>query len=1169
MMTRMALAPSERRQALRAALWDNSQTVLSFGGHRRIFLGAGTLSGHNQHSLLYRGLQRSGAMPVRWLWHAVAVLGLVALLESTCPTSARAQVADNLAALRSKVSQLYDRGNYADAIPIAEQYIALARQRNGEEAAEFAVAIGWLANIYQALGRYSEAEPLYNRSLAILERVLDPDHPDFSLLLNNFALLCFNLGRYSEAERHYKRALAIRERTLGPDHSRVATSLVGLAAVYWSLGRYAEAEPLYKRALSIDEKVYGSENPEVGKDVYILAVLYWNLGRYADAEPLYKRALAILEKVLGPNHSDVGAALAGLALIYWNLGRDAEAEPLYTRALAVKENAVGPDHPDVGAILGGLAAVYGNLGRDAEAEPLWKRALAIKEKAVGADHPDVAAALLGLAAVYRNLGRDTEAEPLLKRSLAIREKVLGPDHTDVAHSLNNLGGFYERQGRKAEAERHYRRALAIFEKALGPDHPYVADSLGNLATLYRVQGHYAEAEPLFKRALAIREKALGPDHPDVGVTLNSLAILYFRQRDWARAADIWRRSSGVIITRAQRGILVGQALTGAHKTEAERLSFRFWVLVKAASRVPSYASRSDTSLTEEMFQIAQWAQSSQAAQSLQQMASRGATRDLRLALLVRERQDLVTEWQQRDHSRAAAVAQAPDKRDRHAEAINAARLADIDARIADIDKRLVVDFPDYAALVSPSPLPVESLRAQLGSDEALVLVLDTPESQPSPEETFIWVITKSDTRWVKSELGTEALTERVTALRCGLDDEEWAGIERPARCVKLLNVAKPEQKEPLPFSLGIAHELYQALFGSVEDLIKDKHLLIVPSGPLTSLPFQVLVTEKPETALPKSYAGYRNVAWLGRRQPLTVLPSVASLRALREFAKGGRASQDYIGYGDPVLVGDGSCRKTTPPETCPSRGIAVAQAPNQVHQPRSRYSRRSPILTEVFSRGAGSEAVLAQVRKLCPLEDTAYEIKCIAQSLPKSKIRIRDEATVADIKALSDSGELATYRVVQFATHGLLAGDVELMTRLQGEPALVLTPPREPRDMDDNGLLTASKVAELKLNADWVVLSACNTAAGNRLGAEALSGLARAFFYAGARALLVSHWPVYSDAAVRLTTKAFAEIEADATVTRAEAMRRAMVALMDDASEEDNAHPSVWAPFVLVGEGAR
>jgi CHAT domain-containing protein len=111
---------------------------------------------------------------------------------------------------------------------------------------------------------------------------------------------------------------------------------------------------------------------------------------------------------------------------------------------------------------------------------------------------------------------------------------------------------------------------------------------------------------------------------------------------------------------------------------------------------------------------------------------------------------------------------------------------------------------------------------------------------------------------------------------------------------------------------------------------------------------------------------------------------------------------------------------------------------------------------------------------------------------------------------------LADYRAVYFATHGLLAGDVKGL----GEPSLALTIPNEPSELDD-GLLTASEVAQLKLNADWVVLSACNTAAGDKPGAEALSGLARAFFYAGARALLVSHWAVDSDAATRLTTTTF------------------------------------------------
>ncbi len=157
---------------------------------------------------------------------------------------------------------------------------------------------------------------------------------------------------------------------------------------------------------------------------------------------------------------------------------------------------------------------------------------------------------------------------------------------------------------------------------------------------------------------------------------------------------------------------------------------------------------------------------------------------------------------------------------------------------------------------------------------------------------------------------------------------------------------------------------------------------------------------------------------------------------------------------------------------------------------------------------------------------------------------------------------LADYRIVYFATHGLVAGDVKGL----GEPSLALSIPAKPTDEDD-GLLKASEVAQLKLNADWVVLSACNTVAGDKPGAEALSGLARAFFYAGARALLVSHWAVASDAATRLTTQAFAVLKADPTLGRAEAMRRTMLAYLNDKSSPENAYPALWGPFAVIGEG--
>src|SRR5262249_22080614 len=168
-------------------------------------------------------------------------------------------------------------------------------------------------------------------------------------------------------------------------------------------------------------------------------------------------------------------------------------------------------------------------------------------------------------------------------------------------------------------------------------------------------------------------------------------------------------------------------------------------------------------------------------------------------------------------------------------------------------------------------------------------------------------------------------------------------------------------------------------------------------------------------------------------------------------------------------------------------------------------------------------------------------------------------ATVTAVKR----APLANYRIVYFATHGLVAGDIKGVA----EPSLALSVPAKPTE-DDDGLLKASEVAQLKLNADWVVLSACNTIAGEKPGAEALSGLARAFFYAGARALLVSHWAVASDAATRPTPQAFTVLTTDPTPGRAEAFRRTMLAYLADKSSPENAYPAVWGPFAVIGEGS-
>ena len=156
-------------------------------------------------------------------------------------------------------------------------------------------------------------------------------------------------------------------------------------------------------------------------------------------------------------------------------------------------------------------------------------------------------------------------------------------------------------------------------------------------------------------------------------------------------------------------------------------------------------------------------------------------------------------------------------------------------------------------------------------------------------------------RWLTLALNPSQLINRVQALRAGL--HRTAVKTRSGERAAVALGADPSSRDFLPFDLGIAHELYQVLFGQIADLIEGKQLLIVPSGPLTRLPFHVLVTDKPDQAIPDTVEGYVAATWLAKRNAITVLPSVASLAALRQHTNGGRTPDAYLGFGNPLLVG--------------------------------------------------------------------------------------------------------------------------------------------------------------------------------------------------------------------------------------------------------------------------
>lgn len=547
-------------------------------------------------------------------------------------------------------------------------------------------------------------------------------------------------------------------------------------------------------------------------------------------------------------------------------------------------------------------------------------------------------------------------------------------------------------------------------------------------------------------------------------------------------------------------------------------------LVAIVAVHPAMAAEDPAALRDEAFQAAQWALTTSASQALAQMGARFAAGDGALASAVRERQDLVESWRQKDSLLLGALGRT----DADSQALSARlrqEMTAISADITKIDADLDARFPEYAELSNPKPLAISEVQKLLRDGEALLLFLVTVD------ESYVWAVSRDRAAWTRVAISAEGLTDRVKKLRATLDP---TGATRAAESA----FGEELSEGGIPFDRTTAHELYASYLQPLADVIDPaKSLIVVVDGALTSLPLAVLVTDTPEgeDADPDAL---RATPWLIKRYALTTLPAVSSLKALRTFAPPAVAGEPFKGIGSPALVG---------------RGGVVGGGEVQV-------ASRGVRAADVYFRGRYAD--VDAVRQLEPLPETANELRHMAEALgadPASALLLGDAATETAVKHADLSGA----RVVAFATHGLLTGELKGLS----EPALVFTPPATATD-DDDGLLTASEAAQLKLAADWVVLSACNTAAGDGTpGAEGLSGLARAFLYAGARAILVSHWPVRDDAAAALTTGAFAKLTADPSIGRAGALREAMIAVMDNTDDPTLAHPSAWAPFVVVGEG--
>ncbi len=750
---------------------------------------------------------------------------------------------------------------------------------------------------------------------------------------------------------------------------------------------------------------------------------------------------------------------------------------------------------------------------------------------------DLRDALAGTVRAFQDANRYAEAEAALTEFLsAAREHDLG------SHSISII---YRAAGSLRFAQREYGQAAALIARSeaelarigLAPTDAARLERLSYRMLILWAHGKYAEA----REVLAELDARAGNDERLKRIVLKRFdrARVLLSSGDAELAVPLFRdhvpvnaRNYGPehFYTRRAQGML-GVALWRTGDPAARQEALAHLRVAIEAIFLPANAdyqdnlyslkevrdqifaayleavSRLDPAGASQALAVAEMARGSATQDALTDAAVRAAAADPALAALVRREQDAKNEMQALrrflEGDTAGPAAGRP-----HVAAQMRARIAVLEPARAALQAQIQRAAPEFDRLVRPKPPSAADVSAALQDDEAMVVAM------PAADAVYVWAFTRTaPPRFVRVELDAAALRALVARVRAPLEFGS-AG--------------------PGAFDRDAAWQLHEKLLGPLAaDMVGRKRLVVAAGGALAQIPFGLLLTSREPTADGAS-------PWLIRQAAITHVPSVSAWLTLRRLTVA-PAPEPLLAWGDPSFDG----RET---------GAPVATRRNVVLQ---RALRASDI--------ERTQAPAVAYARIPPLPETRDELVAIAAALQADATRdllLGTRATRASVLEASRSGQLARKRVVVFATHGLVPGD---LPRLQ-QPALALAATGAEGADPLAALLTLEDVLTLKLQSDWVVLSACNTAAADGQAEEALSGLARGFFYAGARSLLVTHWAVETESAKLLTTATFEHRARNPQAPKSESLRAAMLQVMADRRY---AHPAFWAPFALVGDGGR
>ncbi|HVR55364.1 MAG TPA: CHAT domain-containing tetratricopeptide repeat protein [Pseudolabrys sp.] len=1031
---------------------------------------------------------------------------MIALLE-------QGPVADQRGYLDFEIVKLAEAlkatGKHREAQQEFERALDAREQFEGKHSPSLVMILFGLGQVYIENKDLDRAVTVSQRAIDLVERekVLGSENPILELPLTNLGISYLLQMQYDAAITAFERIVRINELSYGTNDARLVPSLQKLRMVYIQAERYIKVETTVRRMIALKKSLGAGDDDDLRSDTLLLAEVLMKLDRPGEAEPLLIDALARLEASRTAKSQDLLPLLDGLATVSIQQGRFSTAGRYLQRAIAIAQAEPTSDPKGMIYVLNTFGLLLLETERKDDARIMFERAYQLERKLAGSDDAvDLVTILNNRATVAAN---DADAIQLLEKTVRIIENNSGPASETLQGPLLNLAVRLNNMGEFDKAAQMLDRVIEIVTRVHRPDSPSLVRPLIDLSFSYVKKQDMGRSIELLERALAICEKSLPEYHPDKVAVLDALSVRMTHSQNYKAAVVHSRKAVDLVLAHSAKELSIDDNKSAKAAVDSRIGTFRNMAIALTLS------GRTDQDAYvangEELFEVAQWVNQSTASIAMRQMAVRLSVNNPGIAEIIRKRQNALA-VQDKLRSRLSEI--AANGRTEVAKVTQ--ELRDNEAQLLALNETLKQKFPSYFEISGLKPTPAKEVQKQLKTGEALVSIW-----QIKDDIGLVFAVSSDEFAW--DYIHVEKPDDRIKSFRSGL-------VETTGK----------------PFDLQQSHELYKETLGKVEGVIRDKsNLLIAPSGVWAALPFHLLLTEAPGDPPKQDKSIYSNAPWLIKRQALSILPSVSSLQIFRNTQHRESASRPIVGFGNPRFG------EPAPKSGARSSGKKVAA------KLQTRSERASPTRSYgEFWKGAEIDRQKLS-EALSPLPDTQEELTSVSQSLggEANALYFGTSASESSVK----NAKLSDFRIVYFATHGLVAGDVKGV----GEPSLALTLPNVATELDD-GLLTSSEISQLDLNADWVVLSACNTLAGNEPGGEALSGLARAFFYAGARSLLASHWAVESEAAVRLTTTTFKLLQQNPRMRRSDALRQAMLAVLN--SDERSSAPSFWGAFSLIGE---